>query len=129
MRLVIEPAPSLGILSKDVDLVIELKESGLPEIYVDLGQPRPDRHLVLGLAQCAAIAIEEQDVESTLFTMDCSIKLNRENDFVPLRGPLIVARTTDGKFGVIAIGDGTTSIRLMRRAIRYFSGTIRMDLP
>jgi hypothetical protein len=129
MRLIIEPAPSLGILSKDVDLVIEVEESELPETYVDLGQPRPDRHLVLGLVQCAAIAIEEQDVESTLFTTDCSITLVRENDPVPLRGPLIVARSADGNFGVIAIGDETTARRLMRRAIRHFSGTIRMDLP
>ncbi len=129
MRLQIDPPPKLGILAMDLDLVIEVPESGLPAIHVDQGQPLPDRHLLLGLAQCAAVATEEEDPASVEFVQDCSIRLVRGQSRFPLSSPLIIVRSSHGKFGVLAVADHETIRRLTRHSVRHFTGKIRLDVP
>jgi hypothetical protein len=129
MRLEIDPSAHLGILSTDLDLVIDVIESGLPSIHVDRGQPPPDRHLLLGLAQCAAVATAERDRESVRFLEPCAVTLVRGTDRLVMGGPLIIMRNSHGEFGVLSLADAETTRRLTRRLVRQFTGAIRLDVP
>ncbi len=129
MRLEICPSPTLGILGTDLDLVVEVSESGTPSIHLDPGQPQPDRHLLLGLAQCAAVAVEERDSECVASLKTRSVTLVKGNDRLFLGGLLVLMRNSSGKFGVLSRADYQTAGRLTRRLIWHFTGKIRLDVP
>jgi len=129
MRLVVDPSPSLPCFAKDLGVVIEIREDRPPELHVADGLPRPDRHFLLGLVQTVAIAVDEKDAE-TLSLMDaCTVRLERAGEFKELRPGLIVLRTTEGGIGVLAAGGVREARRLARHAVRWFTGTIRLDVP
>lgn len=129
MRLLIDPLPSLPLFSQDAELVIRFTEDLPPEVYIEEGEPRPDRHLLLGIAQSILVAVEEMDPESVELMDSCTIKLDRANEIKELEADLTIVRVRDGRFGALVLGDSRVALRLARQAVRRFSGTIRLDIP
>jgi hypothetical protein len=128
MKIVTNPSVNFPILLEDLEIVVRIVENSLPEIYYQ-GVPNPDRHMLLGLIQSSAMAIEEKDPELVYFTDFTSIELQRDDETRPLYPGVIVIRSVALHFGVLAPYDRQTSRRMARAAVRYFMGTIRLDVP
>lgn len=129
MHLLIDPLPSLALFSLDPELVIRVEEDLPPEVYVEKGLPRPDRHLLLGIAQSVLVALEEMDPECVELMNSGTIKLSREGEVKEFGVCLLIVRVRDGRFGVVALADSRMALRLARRALRWFTGTLRLDIP
>ena len=130
MRLTIEPKPSLPQFSSDLDLVIVTTDDDrIPEIFVTEGSPVPDRHMLLGLVQIVSVAVQEQDPESVVRMDICSMRLQRAGEEKDISPGLAIVRTEEGQFAVLGVGDLSTMKRLTRNALRWFTGTIRLDVP
>ncbi len=129
MRLLIDPLPTLPLFSLDPELVIRFAEDLPPEVYVEEGQPRPDRHLLLGIAQSVLVAVEEMDPESVELMGTCAIKLDRANQIKELDAGLVIVKVRNGRIGALVVGDSRLALRLARQAVRWFTGTIRLDIP
>jgi hypothetical protein len=129
MRLLTEPAAQSPLFDSELELVICLREESPPEIFLQDGMPRPDRHMLLGMIQTIVVAAEEMDSASVAFVDSCSTRLERGDEMSILHSDLIIIRAIDGRFGALAIGDKRSVRRLARRAERWFTGTIRLDVP
>ncbi|MGB6065048.1 MAG: hypothetical protein WBG50_09580 [Desulfomonilaceae bacterium] len=129
MQVLFDPLPSLPLFSLDSELVIRMGEDRPPEIYVEEGLPRPDRHLLLGIAQSVLLALEELDPECVVLMNKCTIKIQRANEEKEFASGLIVVRVKDGRFGAVVVGDSRLAVRLARQCVRWFTGTIRLDVP
>ena len=129
MRLCIDPTPSIPQLSEELEIVILIAEGLLPEVFSAEGLPKPDRHLVLGLMQTAALAIGERDSESVFVMKNGTARLEKAGKSIDMRAPLVVVKTTDGRFGVLVSGEPASATRLARHAVRWFTGTVRLDVP
>jgi hypothetical protein len=129
MRLIVDPAPALPVFEQDLDLVICVSEGRAPEIHVKQGIPKPDRHLLLGLVQTVSVVVGEMDRELVCFMEPRSLVLEMETGSRPVQQGLVIARTSDGAFGVLAIEDKRQARVLAREALRWFTGTIRLDIP
>lgn len=108
---------------------MSVEGDGPPEVFVRDGLPRPDRHLLLGLVQAVSMAVEERDPESVVFIESCSIRMERAGLLKELGSSLVIVRAEDGGIGVLAVGDPADARRRARRAVRWFTGTIRLDVP
>lgn len=129
MRLSIDPDPGLPVFSKELDMVIRIEDSGIPEVIVDKDKPAPDRHLVLGMVQCVSMAAQENDPETFSRMEVASMQLLLPQARRTLGPGLIVVRARDGSFGALGVGDSSSVRTLVRKAVRYFTGTIRLDVP
>ncbi len=129
MRLLIHPRPSLPLLLEDLELAITVTEAGIPECYVSGGHPRPDRHLLVGIAQTMVVSMTEEDDESIVIDPGCQVALQRGDETRRLDPGLIIVRTLDGRLGAISVSDAPTATKLIRQALRYFTGTVRLDVP
>ena len=129
MRLNVDPTPPLSLFQQDLDLVICVEDGLSPEIYVKEGLPKPDRHLLLGLVQTVAVVVGEQDRELVAFMDARSIVLETGAGVRPVKLGLVIARTEDGTFGVLAMQDKRQARVLAREALRWFTGTVRLDIP
>jgi len=113
----------------DPELVIRIEEDRPAEVYVGEGLPRPDRHLLLGIAQTVLVAIEEMDPECVAVMEACAIKLARAGEIKEFNPGLVIVKVRDGKFGALVVGDSRMALRLARQCMRWFTGTIRLDVP
>ncbi|MGO9572100.1 MAG: hypothetical protein ACLP5H_31645 [Desulfomonilaceae bacterium] len=129
MRLTIDPLPSVPLFSMDPALVIRIEEDRTPEVYIEEGLPRPDRYLLLGIAQSVLVALEEMDPESVELMSTGTIRLDRANEIKEFGAGLVIVRVRDGRFGALVIGDSRLAVRLARQSVRWFTGTIRLDIP
>jgi len=131
MKISVEPMLSLAVFSEDLQCIICIgdDDGAVPEVYVDEGVPRPDRHLLLGLVQSILMAVEEADAEAVAFRQSCTVRLERPDETKDLNPGLIVVRSVSGKFGAVTTADPKDARRLARRAVRWFTGTIRLDIP
>lgn len=129
MRLLVDPSPELSVFQQDLDLVICVDEGLQPEIHVRAGLPKPDRHLLLGLMQTVAVVVGESDGELVCFMEVRSIALDTGEGARPVKPGLVIARTPEGTFGVLAVADKRHAKILARDALRWFTGTIRLDIP
>jgi hypothetical protein len=127
--LLIDPLPSLPFFSLEPELVIQIQEDRPPEVYVEEGLPRPDRHLLLGIVQSVLVAVEEMDPESVELMGTCKIKLDRAGAVKELGVGLLIVRVLDGRFGALIVGNSRLAVRLARQGVRWFTGTIRLDIP
>ena len=93
------------MFSLDPELVIRIEEDRPPEIYLEEGLPRPDRHFLLGIAQSVLVAVEEMDPESVELMSTCTIKLYRANEINVFGSGLLIVRVSDGRFGALIVGD------------------------
>jgi hypothetical protein len=129
MRLKISPKPGLALLDTELDLVIALYEERNPEILLHDGIAHPDRHFLLGMAQTIVVAVEESDKDSVLFLESGAAELEKSGELRILDSNLLIVRSIDGRFSAIAFGDPHQARRLARRAERWFTGTVRLDIP
>ena len=129
MRLTIKPNPPIPQFGAELEIVIIVDDVGIPEIIVESGLPRPDRHLLLGLVQSVSLLIEEQDPESVAIMESCSVRLDKANEEKELEPGLLIVKTKEGRFGALIVGDSIVARRLARRSVRWFTGTIRLDVP
>jgi hypothetical protein len=129
MKLLLDPLPSLPLFSLDPELVIRVEEDRPAEVYIAEGLPRPDRHLLLGIAQTVLVAVEEMDPEIVELTGRCTIRLDRANEIKQFGAGLVIVRVKDGRFGALIVGDARLALRLARQGVRWFTGTIRLDIP
>ncbi|MBI5571939.1 MAG: hypothetical protein HY914_18495 [Desulfomonile tiedjei] len=130
MRLLVDPSPQLPVFSEGLELVICVDVDAIPEIYLKLGVPKPDRHLVLGIMQSASMAVSESDPELMTFLEPVTVVLSRsDGSSKKLGAGLIVVRSEDGHLGVLSAVDPPQARRLAREALRWFTGTIRLDIP
>jgi len=129
MRLLIVPPAPIALLAGELGLVIEVPEAGIPTLYVPRGVPQPDRHLVVGLIQSVAVAVSEDDKDSVAIVDRCSVHLELNGQIKELDPSFIVARDDRAAFGVLIAGTREEARRRTRQAVRYFMGTIRMDVP
>jgi hypothetical protein len=125
----LDTSPSLALFTKELELVVTVDESAIPEIYPREGQPMPDRHFLLGLVQTAGVLLEERDPESVAVLKQCSIRLERGETVISLDSAFVIVRPVDGRLGVLAVGDWQTARRLARKAVRHFTTAIRIDVP
>jgi hypothetical protein len=129
MRLTIDPIPTIPQFNCELEIVILITQDRLPEVFGAEDLPRPDRHFLLGLVQTAAMAIGEQDPESVVFVENCSMQLDRAGESKDVAAGLAVVKNREGRFGTLVVGDWTTAGRLARQAVRWFTGTVRLDVP
>jgi hypothetical protein len=129
MRLLADPSPQLQLLNSDLELVICIREESPPEVFVEEGKPKPDRHMLLGIMQTIVIAVEEMDRTFVEFSDDCSLKLAMNGEIREIDAELTIVRSVDGSFGAIVRGGARQARKLARRGERWFTGTIRLDIP
>jgi hypothetical protein len=129
MKLIIDPSPSLPVFHRNLDLVIRIGADRPPEMHVGEGLPKPDRHLLLGMAQSVAMAVTEKDRDLVVFMDAASIVLETGLSSKKLDPGLIVIRDEDGRLGILAGEDPRGARLLAREALRSFTGGIRLDIP
>lgn len=129
MKLILHPPSSLAPFSEELDLVIEVKSSGVPVTYARGDTPHPDRHLLLGIIQRVAVAIEEKDAEMVEFREDLQAHLTTARETRSLEPGVIIVKTEQANLAVIAKGGMEIARGLVRRAVRYFTSAIRLDVP
>jgi hypothetical protein len=129
MKLLIDPSPSLPLFLLEPELVIRIEGDRPPEVYIRAGLPRPDRHLLLGIAQSVLVAVEEMDPESVELMSTSTIKLDTAGEIKEFGAGLVIVRVKDGRFGTLIVGDPHIALRLARQGVRWFTGTIRLDIP
>jgi hypothetical protein len=123
--------PDLPVFAENLQVVFHIRDDdgSVPMLYTDDGVPRPDRHLMLGIAQATLMAIEETDPETVVFLESCAIELNRSGETILLNGGLTVVRSESGKLGALAPATPREARRLARKGVRWFTGAIRLDIP
>jgi hypothetical protein len=129
MRLLIDPPAPLALFAGELGLVIEVPEAGIPSLYVPSGVPQPDRHMVLGLIQSLAVAVSEDDKDCVAIVDRCTVRLDLNGQIKDLEPSFIVIRDERAAFGVLVAGTREDARRRARQALRYFTGTIRLDVP
>ncbi|MBM4326534.1 MAG: hypothetical protein FJ118_05140 [Deltaproteobacteria bacterium] len=129
MRLRIDPPTPLAIFTEELELIVVVPEVGIPSIFAPPGVPRPDRRLVLGLIECAAAAVSEDDRDCVALMDHCSVSLELNGEIKGLESSFIVARGKQAVLGVLVAGTRQDARRRARQAVRYFTGTIRLDAP
>lgn len=129
MKLILHPPSSLPPFSEKHDLVIEVKRSGVPVTHAREGIPFPDRHLLLGIIQRVAVAIEERDAELVEFLDHFEAWLETATGTISLDPGIIIVKTEGARLAVVAKGGSRTARELARGAIRYFTSAIRLDVP
>ncbi len=129
MKLFIDPPPPVTVFDKELDLVISASEQGPPEVFVKEGSAQPDRHFLLGVVQAVAMAVEEADHEFTAFMEADSLTLENGGSVKALSNGLIIVRSEDGTLGGLAVPDPRLARRLAREVVRWFTGSIRLDIP
>lgn len=129
MRITTDPPPSLPVFSRDLELVIVIREDSVPEVFVEPGAPAPDRHLILGLVQSAVVGVEERDPDTVVSKEYRTIRLSQSDRTVDVYAALVVGKALDGRFGVLVSCDWKQARHVGRRALRWFTGTVRLDVP
>jgi hypothetical protein len=129
MRITADPPLPLTVFSKELELAIIIGKEAIPEVLVSEGQPAPNRHLILGLVQSVMLAIEERDSDTVVFREGRSIWLCRAGEKKDLSRGLVIGKSWDGQFGVLAPCDWRDARQLARQAGRWFTGTVRLDVP
>ncbi len=129
MKLVVNPPPVLSVFGNDLDVVIAVGETDIPGIYLAEDRPRPDRHLLLAMIQVISMAVQENDLETFERMDSASVELQGAQSVGNLTSKLIVVRARDGSFGALGVGELKSLRALARKAVRYFTGTIRLDIP
>lgn len=129
MKLIIQPDPKLDIFTDDLELAILVREDQLPEILIEEGLPRPDRHLLLGIVQAITIAAEENDEDMLEVAENACMSLQSTGVKRFSEPVLVIVRARSGRFAGFFNGDRRTAKNFSKKALRWFTGTIRLDIP
>ncbi len=123
------PESRLPVFSKTPELVMFLTKGRSPEILMPKNSPKPDRHLLLGLIESVSLAVREKDTDTTEIIPNVSVRVKRGDVVKELASGVIVLRAVDGTFGAVGTDDHAVAKNILRDAVRYFTGTVRLDVP
>ena len=130
MKLMIKPGVNNILLEKPLHLVVTVEPDGHFEVYTSESSLKPDRHLLLGIAQAMAVQIEERDPDTVVFEKDAQVDLEVDGTVKRLSCGLILVRTAEeGAIAALVLCDPPEGRRIARRAVRALTGTIRLDVP
>ncbi len=129
MKLVIKPIPRNQLFSRNQQIVMALEPEGQVEVFYDEGMSYPDRHFLLSLAQMALFAIEEDDRQCVEHLEQAEVELEQAGTTTKLKPDLLIARSEDGKFVTLVIGDPARARKLAGQSVRNLTGRIRLDVP
>ncbi len=92
MRLFVDPDCELEVFNNDLTIVITAQEGSAPETHLSQGSPKPDRHMLLGMAQAVMFAVEESDPDMVRFMESARVVLkdgevSKETSVQPLNSP------------------------------------------
>lgn len=129
MHLTVSSKTSREASEEDLDLAVHVVEDEIPVILAHQGAPQPDRHLLVGLTQTAAMAVGEQDEDIYLSCPNGIAVLERGTETHEFTEGMLMVRSSAGRIKAIGLGNHENIRRLSRSALRYFTGTIRLDVP
>jgi hypothetical protein len=129
MRLEIDPPVPLLCFDEELVFVISMTDGSAPELIVEDGTPRPDRHLLLGMAQNILMALDEMDPDLVAAMNPSSVVLQHAGQTKELKPGLLIARNGSGQYGAVMVDDPALARSLARQAVRWFMGGIRLDVP
>lgn len=120
---------STRTVAQDVEVVICIGLDSHYEILLEKDVAKPDRHFLVGLIQLCTVAVEEKDSEVVVFAPGQSVILEMNDRKNVISSGIVVFRTSKGHIRCICLHDATVGRRVMRVALRSFTGTIRLDIP
>jgi hypothetical protein len=130
MKLEISPTPTSSIfLLSDPKVVLVLEPEDQLGVFYEENMAYPDRHFLIGLAQIALFAVEENDRESVEFVDHADLALEKEAKKVILKPDLVIVQSVNGATGVLAVGNSSKAKKNARLVIKNLTGRIRMDVP
>jgi len=115
--------------AQDVEVVVHVGLGNQPEIFLEDGVAKPDRHFLIGLIQLCTVAVEERDAEVVLFSPDTNVVLEVNGHKNTISSGVLIFKTRKGRVGCVCLDDAGAGRRIMRDALRRFTGTIRLDIP
>jgi hypothetical protein len=129
MRLIVDSDPEIQ-LSHSPQIAIALNDSIPPELLFAKNFPRPDRHLLLGLVQNVTFAVEEMDLDIVTLVKRCAVSAEQNGTIISFgEVGLLIIKDESGKISAIVSQSKVEGRRIARQALRYFTGTIRLDIP
>ncbi len=129
MRLIFEPQSELISGDREVELAITVDSRDRTEIYRPAGEPPPDRHYLVGLAESLAVAAEEQDKEMVEYHPHFVLEIEGGGMKDELTPTLVLARFDSGGMALVSQVDAVETLKAIRKVVRYFTGGIRLDVP
>lgn len=129
MRIEIDPPVPLPCFDENLLFVVSLVDESAPELILEENVPKPDRHLLLGMAQNILMALDEMDPDLVAALTPKSVVLHYAGKTKELKPGLIIARAENGQYGAVVVEDPTLARALARQAVRWFMGGIRLDVP
>ncbi len=128
MRLTINTPIDSDFFTHKLQVVIAATKDGTPGIFFSDNLPKPDRHLLLGMAQSVLFAVQESDADIVIFADSCEVVLH-SNGLHSLNPDLLIARDEFGEYKVIAVNPKQQAKKVAGQMLRWFTGTIRLDVP
>ncbi|MEI6134614.1 MAG: hypothetical protein WCP72_06550 [Desulfomonile sp.] len=129
MKLEITPSPINPLFQSNPKIVLVLEPEGQLGVFYEENMAQPDRHFLLGLAQIALFALEENDRDSVEFANHTDLGIEKGTQKVILNPDLIIVQLVDGTVGVLAIGNSSIARKNARLLIKTLTGRIRLDVP
>ncbi len=120
---------SSPLAAHDVDLVIHVGPERHPEIFLEEGVAKPDRHFLIGLIQLCTVAVEEKDSEVATFSPGKTVVLETAGQKHTIESGIVIFRINKGKVGCVSCHDPAAACKIVRDALRRFTGAIRLDIP
>jgi hypothetical protein len=120
---------SSSLAALDVDIVIHVGLETHPEIFLEDGVAKPDRHFLIGLIQLCTVSVEEKDSAVVTFSPNKTVVIETMGQQHTIESGIVIFRTTKGKVGCISCHDPAAARKIMRDALRRFTGAIRLDIP
>lgn len=129
VKLAITPDP--WPLDPDADLVVVVAACANPPpvIHHEEGAPKPDRHYLLGLAQTALFLMEEMDPDCAAVVDSMHATIIRDGEHTHFSPEFVITVDKSGRIHVIGVGSPADARREARKALRYFTGGVRLDVP
>ncbi len=93
------------------------------------GSAKPDRHLMVGLAQSVVFAVEEADPDTVDFVPSLNPTLQLDNTTQGLVADMLILRSVKGPHAVLSALEKGPARKLAREALRWFTGGVRLDIP
>ncbi|MGC8604611.1 MAG: hypothetical protein ACP5VS_13135 [Desulfomonilaceae bacterium] len=129
MKLIINPLPGNKLFTEDQQIIMSMEHDGKLEVFYKEGMSYPDRHFLLSLAQMAMFAIEEDDHQYLDHLEEAEIEVHKAEKITKLKSNLLIARSDDGKFAALIIGDSNKAKKMAGQSVRNLTGRIRLDVP
>ncbi|MFH0960962.1 MAG: hypothetical protein V1897_19940 [Pseudomonadota bacterium] len=129
MKLRISPSPNNSLFESNPKIVLALEPESQLGVFYEENVAEPDRHFLIGLAQIALFAVEENDLERVEFTNEARLEIEKDHKKISLRPELIIVQSVDGTVDVLAIGNSSIARKNARLLIKTLTGRIRLDVP